>query len=181
MTKKTGARASRWHLLSAAVGVTTAWAALAFVIYAPWDFGPSWLPFELPLFGLAAAWAAHRSPRLLRSLLPLRYREAATHREAERLFTVETVHGTRARTGVLIYVAALEDLVAVMPDGGVAALVPPGELNAVRWGDGADPRAPGDLAHFLAGLHRLGDLLARHLPASDDNPNEISDTPRVIR
>ena len=101
-------------------------------------------------------------------------------RAAHAAFHEEAVHGTRGRTGVLVYVSALEDAVVVLPDGGVEAHVPGAELAAIRWGEGADRAAPGSLEAFLAGLEALGAVLAAHVPPLEgDNPDEIPNAPRV--
>jgi putative membrane protein len=172
-------RSERYALVSALVGVGTAWLALLFLLFSPFHFSGVWMPVELPLVGGLAAWLTHRSPGLLRFLVPRKRRQAAVDRAAAAAFHEEAVHGTRNRTGVLIYVSALEDRVVVLPDGGIDARVPRGEWNALRWGEKTDPLAPGDLDHFLAGLRAAGTVLAKHVPALGDNPNEIPDAPRV--
>lgn len=172
-------RSGRYGVFAALVGVLVAWLALLFLLFSPFHFSGVWMPLELPLVGGVAAWAAHRSPALLRLLVPKARQRAAVDRAAAAAFHEEAVHGTRNRTGVLIYVSALEDRVVVLPDGGIDARVPRGEWNALRWGGKADPLAPGDLAHFLDGLRAAGTVLARHVPALGDNPNEIPDAPRV--
>jgi putative membrane protein len=172
-------RSGSYGAFAALVGALVAWLALLFLLFSPFHFSGVWMPLELPLVGGVAAWAAHRSPGLLRLLVPKARQHAEVDRAAAAAFHEEAVHGTRNRTGVLIYVSALEDRVVVLPDGGIDARVPRGEWNALRWGDKGDPLAPGDLAHFLAGLRAAGVVLARHVPALGDNPNEIPDAPRV--
>ena len=98
---------------------------------------------------------------------------------AHAAFFEESVHCTRNRTGLLIYLSALEDQVILIADAGVESKIPRGEWNAIRWGDTKDPAAPGDLQHFLDGLHSVGKILAEHIPATDENPNELSDAPRI--
>lgn len=171
---------SRSYLLpSALVGVVTAWLALLVLLFSPIQFSGVWMPVELPLVGGLAAWLTHRSPSLLRHLVPRTQQRKAVEQAAAAAFHQEAVHGTRNRTGVLIYVSALEDRVTVLPDGGIDARVPQGEWNALRWGDKKDPKAPGDIEHFVAGLRAAGRILHRCVPATGDNPNEIPDAPRV--
>jgi len=172
-------RSESYAAVSLLVGAGAAWLALLFLLFSPFHFSGVWMPLELPVVGGLVAWLTHRSPGLLRVLVPPGRRHAAVARAAAAAFHEEAVHGTRNRTGVLIYLSALEDRVVVLPDGGIDARVPHGEWNALRWGEKADPKAPGDLDHFLSGLRAAGTVLAKHVPALGDNPNEIPDAPRV--
>ena len=173
-------RSDRYREVPLLVGAVAAWAALCFVLFSPFHFAGVWLPLELPVVGVLAGWLGGRSAALTRLLTSRRRRAAAVERAAHAAFHEETVHGTRRRTGVLVYVSAIEDAVVVLPDGGVEAHVPGAELAAIRWGEGADRSAPGTLEAFLAGLAALGVVLAAHLPPVEgDDDNQISDAPRV--
>lgn len=163
-----------------AVGAGAAWLALVFVLYSPFHFSGQWLPLELPAVALLAGWLGGRSWRLIRLLTRASRRRAAVERAAHAAFHEEVVHGTVRRTGLLVYVSALEDRVVVMADGGIEAHVPGGELHAVRWGDGPDPAAPGDLDHFVAGLRQVGAALAAHVPPVEGGAaNQIGNAPRI--
>jgi putative membrane protein len=109
-------------------------AALVFLLFSPLAFSPIYIPIDLVLVLALATWVADRSPRLLRLIATRSRRIARSRKPAAAAFHQEAVHGTRGRTGVLVYVSALEDRVEVIPDAGVAARVPQGELNKVRWG-----------------------------------------------
>jgi putative membrane protein len=172
-------RSEPYRDVAVLAGVAGAWLGLLFLLFSPFHFSGTWMPLELPLLGLLVAWTVDRSPGLLRRLVPATRRAAAVDRAAAAAFHEEAVHGTRKRTGLLVYVSALEDRVVLVPDGGVDAVVPHGEWNALRWGDKGDAHAPGDLDHFVAGLRAAGAVLARHLPPTGDNPNEIDDAPRI--
>ena len=174
------ARSASYAAFSALGGAALAWLGLAFVLWSPLDFSGLWLPLELPVLGLGGAWLFHHSPALLHRLIPPALQQAAVRRAAHGAFHEESVHGTRARTGVLVYLSALEDRVCIVADGGVESRLPPGRLATVRWGAGAVPTQPGDLDHFLGGLRSLGGMLAEVLPADpDDNPDELPDAPRI--
>jgi putative membrane protein len=167
--------------LDAAVlfGAGLAWLALLAMLWSPWAFHPAWIPIELALVGAFGAWAAHRRPELLRLLLTRRRLRTQVNLAADAAFHQEVVHGTRGRTGLLIYVSALEQRVALRPDLGLDALVPAGEWNAIRWGKDKDPLVCHRLEDFLAGLDAVGEVLARRVPHLEDNPNEIADAPRI--
>lgn len=160
-------------------GCGAAWLMLLAVLYSPWHFNPAWIPLELPAVGVAAGWVAHRSPGLIRALTRRSRREAQVRTAAEAAFQQEVVHGTRNRTGVLIFLSALEDRVLVIPDLGLDARVPGADWNGIRWGTGKQPHAPGNLDHFIDGLRAVGRVLAHRVPATDDNPDEIANAPRI--
>ncbi len=175
-------RSAPYARVSALVGAVLAWIGLAFVLWSPLEFSGLWLPLELPVLGLGGAWLAHHSPQLLHRLVPPDEQRRAVAAAAAAAFHEESVHGTRARTGVLIYISALEDRVVVVADGGVESRLPPGRLAGLAWGGPGGPEGPGDLDHFLDGLRSLGGMLAEVLPADpDDNPDELPDAPRIRR
>lgn len=160
-------------------GAGIAWVALLAMLWSPWAFHPAWIPIELALVGALGTWVAHRRPALLRRLLSTRRLRQQVEHAADAAFHQEVVHGTRARTGLLIYFSALEQRVALRPDLGLDARVPAGEWNAIRWGSAQDPRSCTRLEDFLAGLDAVGDVLARRVPHLEDNPNEIANAPRI--
>lgn len=172
-------RSGSYRDIATAFGAGMAWIVLLIVLFSPFHFNPTWIPLELPIIGIIGTWVAHKRPGLLRLLTSKRRRRRQVEHAADAVFHEEVVHGTRNRTGLLIYVSALEDRVVLRPDLGLDARVPGAEWNGLRWGDRADPHAPHDLEHFLAGLEAVGTILAQHVPASGDNPNEIPDAPRI--
>lgn len=172
-------RADAWRdrvELTAAVGGLSLGALLLVI---PWMLHPAAFVVDQALAWLLLRWLLGR-PALLAPLLALtdrshRERRRRAERAAGEELLAEAVHATPNRTGVLIYVAALEDEVVVLPDLGVQGMVPGGELmSACRTFRGADHAA------LLAGMDAVASVLERHvplLPHSDetDLPNE----PRV--
>ncbi|MCB9760883.1 MAG: hypothetical protein H6739_13680 [Alphaproteobacteria bacterium] len=173
-------RASAYREVSAAVGGLVAWIVLLIVLFSPIVFPPWLVPIGLPVIGLGAALLAGDSDRLLGALAPRRWQRARVQRAARAAFVEQAVHGTDGRTGVLVFVAALEGRVEVLPDLGLRARLAPGALNAVRWGEGVDPHALRTRDELLAGLDALGALLAEAAPATGENPNELPDAPQVM-
>lgn len=166
------ARSGSYRDVALGVGLALAALVMAVVLYAPWEFDPLWLPLDVGLPLALGAVAADRAPWLLRLLTPRARRARQVATAARAAFVEEQVHGTRRRTGVLVYVSALEQRVEVVCDHGVDACVPPGAWNELRW------RAR-TLEELLAGLEAAGALLARYLPALADNPDEIPNAPRI--
>ena len=174
-------RSGSYRDLAIAVGALAALAALVFLLFSPLAFSPIYIPIDLVLVLGLAAWVADRSPALLRLVATRARKDRQVEEAAAAAFHQEAVHGTRGRTGVLVYVSALEDRVEVIPDAGVAARVPQGELNKVRWGPHPDGRTPGDLGQFVEGLKQLGAVLGTRIPALADNPDEVTNAPRIRR
>lgn len=173
-------RSARHAWVGAAAGAAAAWLLLMFMVVLPWDFSAGWMLLELPLVGGLVAYLVPRSQKVMDKLLPPDQGRAIVARAAAAAFTEEMVHGTRDRTGLLVYISGIEGRVSVLADGGIEAQVPPGEWAALPWcGEKAAP-GPRDLDAFLNGLRTIGRTLAVHLPANpDDNPDELPDAPRV--
>ena len=152
-----------WSLLSAGV-----------MLFAPWEVSPAVFVLEQVLGAGAVAWVCQR-PRVLRWLTPELARRDAVARAAAAEFLLEAVHGTPARTGVLVYISALEERVEVLADLGVQGRVPRGELAAA-----AKALTPHSLEAFLEGLDVLGDSLARHIPHHPgSDATDLPNAPRI--
>lgn len=174
------ARSAPYTHVAVLVGAAVAWVAVAVSVFAGMTPSAHWLLLELPIVGGLVFWLVHRSPSLLRHLLTRHRAESTVQRSAAAAFTEELVHGTRHRTGLLVYVSGLEQKVCLVADGGIEAVVPPGEWNTLPWCRAPVGDAPRELDDFLDGLREVGACLARHLPAEDDdNPDELSNAPRV--
>jgi len=116
-------------------------------------------------------------PPVQRLLLPGRVAARRAELGAESAFCRQGVFRTRARTGVLVYLAVLERRAIFLPDDGVSRSLPPASLAALRAQAeavfaGRDPR--GALLAFLEALARA---TARHLPCGADDVNELPDAP----
>ena len=166
-------RSGSYRDLAISGGFAASLALLLVAVFSPWHFDERWLAADMLLLALGVSWTLRRWPAALRLLSGADRRRAQVLEAAAAAFHQEQVHATRGRTGLLIYLSALEDQVAVIPDHGVAARVPQAVWNDLRW----DTR---HLDGFLEGLRACGAVLAEALPALDgDNPDEIPNTPRV--
>jgi len=166
------ARSGSYRDVALTAGAAAAGAALLIGVFSPWHVSAHWLPLDLLLVMLAVTWLTHRSPRLMRWFTSPDRRRRQVRVCAAEAFHSEAVHGTKRRTGLLIYISALEDAVEVLPDFGLQGVVPGAAWNELDW------RAS-KLDGFLEGLAACGAVLAEHAPALEDNPNEIPDAPRV--
>ena len=166
-------RSGSYRDVAVTAGVIAAAVVMGVGLFSPWHVSEGWLVTEMAIVLLAVTWAANRWPRLLRLLTTTSRRHAQVTDAAAAAFHQEQVHATRGRTGLLIYVSALEDDVAVLPDHGVDARVPQALWNDLEWN-------ARKLDGFLDGLASAGRVLATHLPSLDgDNPDEIPNRPRV--
>lgn len=170
-------RSGSYRDLALVVAALVSLIALGFLLFSPLEFSPYFIPLDLLIVMVLATWIADRSPAFLRLVASRARKDRQVQEAAAAAFHQEAVHGTRGRTGVLVYVSAFEDRVEVIPDAGIAARVPQGEINAVRWG--GDGRSPGDVSQFVAGLQALGAVLAARIPALHDNPDEVANAPRI--
>jgi putative membrane protein len=158
------------ELLGAAgVGLVT----LAVLVLLPWPVHPLLSLLDVTCaFGVSAFTFLGRAFVLQLSTADRRARQVLTAAAAE--FHLEAVHATPRRTGVLVYVSAQEGLVEIVGDVGVEALVPRAEwAEVVRTVRGAD------LPDFLAGLDRVGDVLARFVPRAGERGVALADAPRI--
>jgi len=155
-------------------GIVAANLVLFYQLFSPWEFSLPVIQVAPTGVGLLVGLATSITPWARRALTPRRTREAMVRTAARATFVDKGVAGTRARTGILIYVGVLERTAEVVADVGVTRAVPADRWAAAtarvsqsaRHGDGAD------VAAAVAGLT---DVLAAALPRSADDVNELAD------
>jgi putative membrane protein len=168
------ARSSSYAELRERAATLACLAVLAVILWIPHPIAEPWVLLDLCLTWLGARWIMG-FPTLTRALTTAARRQTEVRAAAERAFHQEAVHGTPGRTGVLVYVSALEGLVEVLPDLGVEGAVPGGELLQAL-----DKLRHDDLDHLIAGLEDLGDVLAAHLPHHEGSDAvNLPNTPRI--
>lgn len=153
------------------------WAAGAFL---GWNFEPGRRFVMLFLF--AKMIGAFLVVRLLLAWMPLRMAltPAATktrrvRRRAVELFRAGTEKRTKGRTGILLYLSLLEHRAEIVADEAIHSQVEPdvwGEAMAVL----VDEVKAGRTGEGMAlAVEKIGAVLARCLPPTLDNPNELPD------
>jgi putative membrane protein len=149
-------------------------------LFAPLVFRPIAVAVEVPLaFGLAA-WLAHRTPGLLRAAVPAARRRKQVERAAASHFLAEAVHGTRGRTGLLVYLSLLEEEVVLVPDLGLEGRIPNAVWTELRWSETGDPSRPRTVADLTRGIDQIGAILRSRMPADAADTNESPDAPRIV-
>jgi putative membrane protein len=161
--------------------VAMTWAAVAafvlllIILFSPWSWPPVLVAFDVGVIFPALSWALDTRWAMSR-LAPAARRREQVRAMAEAEFVREVVHGTPNRTGLLVYVSALESAVEVIPDVGITGRIAPGALvPAIKAFD------EHDLDGFLKALEALGDVLARGVPHVEgvSDAFDLPDAPRV--
>jgi putative membrane protein len=159
-------------------GAIVAFGALLFVLFSPFEFHTYWVPIDVAILFALGAWVCSRTDTLRRLLTSKSSRAKAARTGAAAMFYDAGIANTLAENGLLIYLSLLERRLEVIADRGILKAVP-----ALQWNNavfelkrvGRAP-APEDLTKSIK---ELGLLLAEHLPATGENPNELPDGPRI--
>lgn len=136
---------------------------------------PAYLGAANVVFGAIGFFAARALPAFKRGFVTGRRAEEMAREQAIQEFAALALHRTRGRTGVLIFVSLFERCVIVLGDEAIHARIGDAGwlevdalvLDRVREGALADG--------LIAGVERVGAVLARHFPAEHDAPNELPD------
>jgi|SoiMethySBSTD1v2_1073268.scaffolds.fasta_scaffold09498_10 putative membrane protein len=160
-----------WGAL-AAMGIT-----LVFVFH-PHPFDSTFFPLELGVaFVAASAVSAFLLP-LRRWLTPSSRMKKSVLSAAKAKFVDLGVSGTRARSGLLVYVSMFERKVAIISDIGIDRAAHAQSFDQAERLLGLAVRR-GDLGAFTAALAGLGPLLIQLCPPRHDDVNELPDEPVV--
>ena len=171
------ARSGSYRQADYLFGVVVAFLSLVFLLFSPFDFHQYWVAIDVALLFAIAAFASSRSNSLRRLLTTEKFRSEAVRTGAAAMFYEAGIANTNAEMGVLIYLSILERRLELIADRGILKGV-----NALEWNqllfDLHEAGRKADAETLLAGMEDLGALLAKHLPATGENPNELPDAPR---
>lgn len=159
-------------------GAIVALIGLVFVLFSPIEFHTYWIPFDVTVLFIAGAWVSSRGNWIRRSFTTKKFRANAARMGASAMFYEAGIANTSAENGMLVYLSLLERRLEVIADRGILKAVPPLKWNQCVFelhqiGKQATPQK------FIDGLSMTGKLLAEHLPATGENPNELADGPRI--
>jgi putative membrane protein len=145
----------------------------------PWGLWPLWMTLP-PLAGAGVGWLAARwIEPLRRALVPAPVAERRVAQRAAAAFLAEELFLTRDRTGILLFVSLFEHRVVVLADEGIDRRVPAGAWDEVVADTVAGLRAGRHGAALVAGVARLGELLAEHgVDRADDDRDELANRVR---
>jgi putative membrane protein len=171
------ARSGSYHHADYLCGALLAYAGLLFLLFSPWSFAHYWVAVDVALLFALGVYSCSRSDGLRRRLTTRKYRAEAARAGASAMFYEAGVANTMNEMGVLVYLSLLERRLEVIADRGILRAVPPLEWNECVF----DLHQAGRRPHpetLLEALCRLGALLAKCLPPTGENPNELGDMPR---
>lgn len=159
-------------------GAIVAFVGLLFALFSPFVIPAILVPIDVALLFAIGAFASSRSQWLRRLLTSNQFRARAARTGAAAMFYEAGIANTRDENGLLIYVSLLEEQIEVIADRGILKAMPPlpwnTELHELR-----ELARQCDPDKLIQSLHKLGSLLATHLPATGENPNELVDGPRI--
>ena len=158
-------------------GFLVSFVVLLFLLFSPITFHQIWVPIDVILAFAAGAFICSRSEFLRRLFSTEKYRTQAVRTAAAATFYEAGIANTRAEMGVLIYLSLLERRLELIADRGVLKRVPSKEWNEEQFelhqiGSKPEPQS------FLTAIRDFGKVLAKYVPATGENPNELPDMPR---
>jgi putative membrane protein len=159
------------------VGFALSFAALNVFLFDAREFDIDWMPVDtLVAFVLGTFFSANVAP-LRRGLTSRKLMRSNVSTAARAAFVDLKIAGTRARSGLLVFVSMFERRVEVVTDIGIdRAVLGPAFADAVAALESALRRGP-SFPRFTAALRSLGPILARALPKQAGDVNELPDEP----
>ncbi|HEX8710205.1 MAG TPA: hypothetical protein VF723_18320 [Pyrinomonadaceae bacterium] len=158
-------------------GAALSFAGLLFLLFSPFDFHHYWVAVDVALLFVIGAYVSSRSSAVRRLLTTEEARGEAVRTGAAAMFYEAGIANTDAEMGVLIYLSLLERRLELIADRGVLKALPPLQWNEQLYELHRAGRRP-ELQTLVNGIRTLGALLAKHLPPTGENPNELPDMPR---
>lgn len=152
-------------------GAIAAFVALALLLFLPQPFSLRFWLLDVAIAYLLGVLLVWQAPSLRRVFVPQRARADAVRAQARAAFYDLEVSRTRARTGLLIYVSLFERMVEVLPDVAVKDADPAWDEPVAQLLRAVED---GDAAAFAAALTALGPPLAKVLPRSADDTDELA-------
>lgn len=119
-------------------------------------------------FGMLFQWEPVRF-----ALVPKLVMRARAHQKAIEQFLAQSLHTTKGRTGVLIFVSFAEQYAEIIADEGIYRKVPPDIWNdlieELTGHIAAGQRSKG----FVKAIERCGKILAEHFPPGTGDTDEL--------
>ena len=172
------ARSASYRHANYLFGAIVAFVGLLFALFSPFVIPAILVPIDVVLLFAIGAFVSSRTPSLQRLFTSKKFRASAARQGAAAMFYEAGIANTKAENGLLIYLSLLEAQTEVIADRGILKAMPPLPWNTAL-------HELNELAHqcdtdkLIQSLRKLGSLLATHLPATGENPNELVDGPRI--
>lgn len=146
------------------------------------DWGHEWSPRTILWLALAVATLKFAGTMLLQLWQPLKFflipapiRTMRVHDRALRAFRIGAEQRTTGRTGILIYLSMREHRAEIVADKAIASQVEPGVWADAMTAMLAEMRAGHTADAMIAGVGKVGAVLATHVPRLDGDINELPD------
>lgn len=171
------ARSGNYRQADYMFGALIGLAGLFFLVFSPFDFHQYWVPIDVALLFAVGAYLCSRSDSVRRLLTTRKFRANAVRTGAASMFYEAGIANTNAEMGILVYLSLLERRLELIADRGVLKAVPAREWNQCIFELKQSGQRPA-VETLTKALRELGAVLARHLPPTGENPNELPDMPR---
>jgi len=166
-------RSATYRHANALVGAVVAFAGLAAMLFSDHAFGLASILVDPFVVGGLAGLVVELLPQIKRGLTGKARLRGEVLRAARATFVERGVHATTGRSGVLVYISWLEQDIALVPDLGLAAVLPDGALAEAEAKLRPLLRAGG--AAVAKELEQLAAMMAAAMPHQDDDVNELPD------
>jgi putative membrane protein len=171
------ARSGAYRQADYLFGAIFALLGLLTLLFLPVDFHELWVVIDVVVCFVLGAFLSSRSNFIRRFFTTEKFRADVVRTGAAAMFYEAGIANTNAEMGVLVYLSLLERRLELIADRGILKAVPALDWNEIRFqlhqaGKKSDPEA------LLASLCAFGELLAKHVPPTGENPNELPDAPR---
>jgi len=158
-------------------GSALAFVVLLVILFVPFPFPEYFVPIDVALGFAIGSIISWRSNSVRRLFSTEKFRRKSVRTAAAAMFYEAGIANTNAEMGVLIYLSLLERRLELIADRGVLKKVPAHDWNHELFelhkvGENPDAKS------FQEAIQRLGKVLATHVPATGENPNELPDMPR---
>ena len=158
-------------------GAVLAFVVLLVILFVPFPFPEYFVPIDVALAFVIGSIISWRSNSVRRLFSTEKFRRKSVRTAAAAMFYEAGIANTNAEMGLLIYLSLLERRLELIADRGVLKKVPAHDWNHELFelhqvGENPDAKS------FQEAIQRLGKVLATHVPATGENPNELPDMPR---
>jgi putative membrane protein len=171
------ARSANYSHADYLFGFSLALVVLVFLIFSPFSFPEFLVPIDIAVAFVVGSIICWKSTALRRLFSREKFRKNAVRTAAAAMFYEAGIANTNAEMGVLIYLSLMERRLELIADRGVLKKVPAQDWNHQLFelhkvGKDPTPKA------FQDAIIDFGKVLAAHVPATGENPNELPDKPR---
>jgi len=114
-------------------------------------------------------------PTLYRLVIPKKIRDKNVEIHARAIFQKAKMYKTIANTAFLVYVSLVEKKAVFMADFGVELNTPPEQISEIERMLDAAVSAPNPKDAILDALDKIAPIMAKYLPITGDDINELPD------